>query len=548
MSIEHRFIFLVDLHLSDRIDTAAARALHWALEEVDRRQPDFLAAGGDITTYGTAAAATHFLEALAGVRTPTFFTPGNAELRRPEALPLLRDWMAPERRYTVQDDLLVLFPDTSTGALPVAERDWLEQTVTSHSTIERRIVITHYPLDKMARESTAWMEKWLARHSVELLVAGHSHFHRERRVDSCAEIVVRALDPDKAIGDLPGIALFESATPGQWEHRFIPWSPKIQLLPADLPADVSPVGWSIHGDPVEAARETLDFGLSCLELRPKNLDFSRPALAAALQQLRDRGYLYLSYHLPGLNYNSDADRIEGEDAVRAHLDCALVADVDSLTVHVPQAPAAAMQRGEDLHPSSLYQVYVDLYTDLFRQPAREGIRIAIENIHNPPATPLDSPDLLFATRIDQYLDWIETIAREMADIPDAVVGALFDIGHARNNGGELDNLQPLGDWYARLGRRILGYHIHQVDTDPQTGRVANHREIAGLFAKRISYAGFLWAWSAHQMNRAPLFIEVRDPQGRRNTTARFKRLFENAEQIAEALQLTGLVAACRPVG
>ncbi len=542
MSPTHRFVFLADLHLSDHPHTANTHALHWALEETNRLAPDFLAIGGDVTSYGTAAAATLFLEALPQLQIPFFFTPGNAELRRPDALPILRHLATPDRRWTVQNDLLVLLPDTSTGTLPAAERAWMEETVAAQ-TAERRIILTHYPLDTLDPDSSAWLQQWIAHHRVELLVGGHRHVQRQRHIGACLEVVAPALDPNKAFGDLPGIALFESDGGGQWRQRFIPWSPAIELLPADLPAAVSPVGWSIQGDPVVAAQETLDFGLSCLEVRPKELDFSRPALDAVLKQLRDRDYLYLSYHLPSLKWDPDARRIAAVDAVEAHLDSALEMGADSLTVHVPQVPAAAMQTEDGAQPSDLYREYLDLYTRLFRPAAAGGVRLSIENVHNPLNTPLNAPGLLFATRIEQYLEWIEAVDRAMADLPNAAVGAHFDVGHARNNGGELDNLQPLCEWYARLGRRILGYHIHQVDIDPQTGRLTNHREITGLFTKRISYAGFLWAWSTRQISRAPLFVEVRDATARRNTAALLKSLFAKAESIAQAAQLPGRKSA-----
>lgn len=76
-----------------------------------------------------------------------------------------------------------------------------------------------------------------------------------------------------------------------------------------------------------------------------------------------------------------------------------------------------------------------------------------------------------------------------------------------------------------------------MDTDPETRRLSNHREVAGLFSPRISFAGFLWAWAAHQVTRGPLFVEVREDGGRRNTAERFKRLFESAHRIQEAADL-----------
>ncbi|MBI2952412.1 TIM barrel protein [bacterium] len=534
----HRFILLADLHLSDRTDTAAYHALQWAVGQVNRERPDFLAVGGDVTTFGAAGATARFLEAIGRAEVPVLFTPGNAELRRPEALSLLKALMAPERRHALRGDLLVLLPDTASGALTAGERAWLDRVVSEHPAVERRAVITHYPVDKLDRESRAWMGQWLSRHRVELLAAGHIHFHRTRRVDGCLEVAVRGLDPDKASGDLPGLSLFESEGPGAWSERFIPWSPAIRLLPADLPDGISPVGWSIHGDPVKAAGETLEAGLSCLELRPRDLDFSRKALMEALRGLRDRGPLYLSYHLPSLTWAPGEGRVVGEEALRENLACALELRVDHLTVHVPHAPASEMERWGDgeFRPTALYGAFEEAWDRLFRGPASAGVRVAVENIHNPSDTPMDSDRREFGTRIDEYLRWIDAVSRRLG--PDAAVGAHLDVGHARNNGGDLDNLQPLGDWYACLGRRILGYHIHQVDMDPETRRLSNHREIPALFSPRISCAGFLWAWGTHQITRGPLFVEVREDGARRRTAALFKRLFERAHRIREAVELT----------
>ena len=248
-------------------------------------------------------------------------------------------------------------------------------------------------------------------------------------------------------------------------------------------------------------------------------DFSRKALSDALQRPHDRGALFLSYHLPSLTWNPDTCRIEGEDALRVYLECALESCVDSFTVHVPQAPACEMEQLKEdaLQSTELYQESERGFAQLFREPARTGIRIAIENVHNTPRTPVNAPHRKFTTTIDEYRRWIDTVARSMADIPGATVGTLLDVGHARNSGGDLDNLQPLCDWYARLGHHILGYHIHQVDNDPDTGKLSNHKEITSFFEKRVSYAGFLWAWSTHQITRGPLFVEVRGNDARRNT-------------------------------
>jgi hypothetical protein len=63
--------------------------------------------------------------------------------------------------------------------------------------------------------------------------------------------------------------------------------------------------------------------------------------------------------------------------------------------------------------------------------------------------------------------------------------------------------------------------------------------MSGLFGPRISYAGFLWAWSTRQISRGPLFVEVRDPEGSRRTADLLQRLFDDADRIREARDLMG---------
>jgi hypothetical protein len=279
--------------------------------------------------------------------------------------------------------------------------------------------------------------------------------------------------------------------------------------------------------PGTAAHSALDWAVETIN--QEQPDF----LAEELARLRDRGPLYLSYRLPNLAW--DGSEFKGEEEIRAGLGIALEAGVDSLTMHVPRARAQAMEENE--RPTELYSSFQDLYARLFGDPVRSGVRLAIENIHNPPNTPVDSPELEFATQIDEYLRWIDAVQNAITGAPSGIIGALLDVGHARNNGGDLDNMQPLGDWYARVGSRILGYHIHQVGQHPETGKTANHQPISHLFGKRISYAGFLWAWSTRQIARAPLFVEVRQAEGRRETAARLKRLFNDAHRIDRAVDL-----------
>ena len=537
--ISHRFVQLTDLHLSDVSDSGASAALEWAVRFVNDTAPDFLAVSGDVTTYGTRRSAECFVEALDQIHVPVLFTPGNAELRDPGALLCLAPLVRPEKRVYLDRGLLVLLPDTSTGMLPDAERDLMTGAVRAHPGGTRRIVITHYPMDRLASDSRAWLDAWIQDSAAELLVAGHTHRHDTDSRTGCLEVVTRGLDPDKATGDLPGLSLFESDRRGVWTESFHPWSPELELLPSDVCGGGSPVGWSIHGDPVEAAQETLDAGLNCLEFRPRGFEFSPVALRQGVRRLRSSRSCFLSYHLPDLRWDPDARRIVGQEVLERNLEVAVDIRADSLTVHVPRATASAMEAGAPISPTALWLEFVDLFEALFDGYVEAGGRLAIEHIHNGPDTPADCPERAFATDIPAYVRWIEQVGRLAGSGGKGCVGAHLDLGHARNNGGALDNTQPLGDWYAQLGSRILSYHVHQIGVHPETGRLANHLAISGLFGPRISYAGFLWAWSTRKIPRAPLLVEVRDHEGRRRTASLLQGLFQDAAHIREASDLPG---------
>ena len=510
-----RLIQITDLHLSDRQDTPAADALRWAITESNRSSPDLVTFTGDMTTYGTEASARHFLEQAGTLTSPWVFTPGNAELRDPGAQRVLAE--CTERRSMSLGGVRFLLPDTSCGRISPYDREWL--TGEGASDTPPRVLLTHYPIDVLEADSRSWIEAWLQKHPVEMYLAGHRHFSRSRSVSGCWEVITRGLDPDKAFDGPPGICLFERKAGGDWSQTEIPWPHEHSLLPAAT--DQSPVGWSIHGDPLETVKETRQAGQNALELRPRELDYDLSATVKELDALRQERPVYLSWHLPNLKWISKSCDIDGRAEVSRQIDDARACGVDSFTVHVPRITAAGMYGVGD-EPADAWRILLDCYHELFRESVEEGIRVSIENIHNQPGTPADRASREFGTEIGECLAWIDAVAGSFDGA--GRVGAHFDVGHARNN-GELGNLQPIGDWYARIGSRITGYHIHQVRPHEETGKLTNHRDIKDIYDRTVSYAGFLHAWSKRLINREPLFIEVRIAEERRRTTRLFQEIF-----------------------
>ena len=100
------------------------------------------------------------------------FTPGNAELRSGDGLPLWDGRLTSANRNYQSDALSALFPDAYTGALLAAEHQWLKHMTGAHPTTHR-ILITHYPLSALQPESAAWLKQWLADKRIELIATGH---------------------------------------------------------------------------------------------------------------------------------------------------------------------------------------------------------------------------------------------------------------------------------------------------------------------------------------------------------------------------------------
>ncbi|MBO5959153.1 MAG: metallophosphoesterase, partial [Lentisphaeria bacterium] len=80
-----KFIVLADLHLPDRADTVKELVLDWIVDVIKLEQPDYLIGAGDRTASGTVPASVRLVQKLRSTGVPFLLTPGNAELRTPEA-------------------------------------------------------------------------------------------------------------------------------------------------------------------------------------------------------------------------------------------------------------------------------------------------------------------------------------------------------------------------------------------------------------------------------------------------------------------------------
>jgi hypothetical protein len=504
---------MADNHLPSIPGTAQEACLDWALAALTPHQPDLLVVAGDITAAGSPEAATTFRSKLDQSGLAYLITPGNSDLRNPPEQSAALEALA---TTSVADhpECRVVLLDTSQGQITPEARLALNQA--SHTLGDRALVVlTHCPPESLVPESRQWFEAWTQQTRPSLVVAAHSHRDRQCCWAGTTLHVVRGIDPDKAIGGPPALAMFELQD-GAWRRS--------DLCFPDGTAE----GWSraereefggllglacsrdVCGGLLRAAAESVP----CVELRAKAAATELDGLRDALQAWRASGGRYLSWHMPDVPWPEDGAPSDELAIWRDLLHLGLESDLQALTVHVPRAPVRLLQPG-----SLAWRSLTDRYCRLLEPAVARGVLVHVENMH---MTARDVPDdsRRYGYLPEECLAWVEGLRSRLGR---ASVRMLLDLGHARNNDPFASEL-TLGAWYTLVGQQTGGYHLHQVVS--RDGGMRNHQAITDPFGPLVSFSSFLWAWHTGQLNHAPVFIEVPDADGQKVSLQTFRRMLK----------------------
>jgi hypothetical protein len=347
------------------------------------------------------------------------------------------------------------------------------------------------------------METLLLSGAVHLFIAGHDHVDREESVGSVPIHTVRGLDPDKAIGAPPAIAIFELHD-GRWSRQDIPF-PGGDLddwPPHEREEFLSYLGVSCMSDSLGGLAQARSHRVPAAELRARDaLSVSLESLEASVRRWREDGGEYLAVHVGGLQWDESAEQICGIEPWQAALELAISLDAEAVTLHVPDAPVGCMQPG-----SKPWEALSEAYCETLRPAMERGTILGLENMHMGPGE-TDDESRGFGYLPEECLGWIRSM-REASSYDR--IGLHLDIGHARNNPPYSKRL-GLGQWYALTGAEITGYHLHQVAM--VDGTMKNHFPMRDVFGPLISLSSFFWAWRKGQLRHVPMFLEVRDPPG-----------------------------------
>lgn len=492
---------LCDLHLPLLENTAPYATLRWAVNQMIEQRANFCFTLGDITAHGSVSAAARFvreMEALSASPVSPLWAAvaGNADLRDPSTLTELCNILAskePKSAVILKDSgWRAVLLDSSTYCLNTIQRQKLLQALAALQIDEKLLLLLHHAPKDLDRESEDWLKNALNHLSSGRLLIAHGHQHRPGR--GCWEgfplLSLQALDPDKAIGTPPGFSVL-TLTPEGWGQEEILWPPDPDAV-KDMEEQMGISCFDVFGDLDYAIQKKI----ALVELRQSHLkNLPEELLLQKIAFWRGTVGRYLSLHMAEPGWASGV--LTGLDSWMHSIYMANRLDADAVTLHTPNTALSNMEEG-----SPVWDQLLRLTVEGLEQLPR-GCEIHIENMHMNPGD-LDDGTRRFGCLPQEVSAWIDALQAEFSQ-PERL-SFLLDVGHARNN-TPYSQVYTLSMWYAIMGGRTGGCHLHQVLLT-ENG-MKNHQAITDFYGPLINFTSFVWSWKEKMVRRCPLFLEVR---------------------------------------
>ena len=363
------------------------------------------------------------------------------------------------------------------------------------------VVFLHHSIPGLYDDSRQFLTS-LANEKEITIIHAHSHKWLDYTLGKSRVVCIRALDPDKSIGNFPCITYYDTDSK-QFEERVFTVSNEVMYDARKL-FGISCV--DNHRD-VEYA---LDNSVYAIELRCNGSDWEPDySLVPMIEQWRKKTNGYLSVHMPNLRYKND--KIIGAEQWFIAVEYAKNIGADGMTMHPPKAKLEEMKQKE------VWDEFLKLYV-YASQNVKEDINIGIENLHMGESE--TEKDRGFGYTPDEVSAWINAINTSLKK--DGMVGHTLDVGHARNNGILCEKF-PISRWYEIMGNRTVAYHIHQVT--PDGNNYKNHQAIENWFGPMISYASFFYCMEKNILNHVPIFLEVQGSENYQKSIDGFEKCF-----------------------
>ena len=487
--------FICDMHLPDDILSPQYAFFKHAAEEMKQDKVDVAVCLGDITSYGELKALDNYFNKMKGME--HCFVIGNSDVRDVLTRPLIIEKAAGFEIHIGNRKMLGI----NTPFAKVDEGDRARIRALS----DGDILVMHHGLHRLDDESRSFIENSVKEKNITIVHA-HSHMRFDYECGKSRVIGLRALDPDKSIGDYPCVTYFDiSDSDIKFEEKLIALDKK-NILNAKEYFGMSCV--DNHKDVKYAAENNIKY----IELRCNGADwYPDMSLLPLLDEWRKKTNGYLSVHMPNVYWREDG--LHGKENWYKAVDYAKTVKANGLTIHPPRVKKTYMTKC-----SEVWNLFLNLYTYAVSNMG-ENVKIGIENLHMVHGED-DDDKRAFGYNPQEVLSWIDAINDALGKKDR--VGHLLDVGHARNN-GPISQMFPISRWYRIMGNKTVAYHIHQVV--PKEDRLSNHQPIEDWFGPTISYVSFFYAWGEKILNHVPIFLEVKGNENFEKSVKAFEKTF-----------------------
>lgn len=470
---------LCDLHVERPGDFQFSYFMQ-ALKEAQTDPPDFIVILGDLTARGEALALKAVADAAKDVSVPTFFLPGNSDIRDSSITTYQRIIGASRFHFSI-GEIEFLGIDTSCPRIEPDQREWIAHCL--QNTYERRLVLfTHIPPHKLEPDSRVFLEGILSDARLVCCVAGHSH-RPEVTSYGCPVYTVGGVDPFKPVPIQPGYDLFTIAEGVRVEHRAITLLSQEQIAAVRCRLGAAPRDF--------ASGQELILFLESHALKHLQLKLSKSIscdLISEIEAWRNRvPDATTSMHLSTPVFD-EFGHMTNRSMLEMERDFATDLRVVFVTMHLPKMDSAILQ-----NPSCV----LDELSSLLRPLTERGVEIHLENLRWRKEGL--EPERCLGVVPSHLIAFHHALLQSLKDI----VFFTLDIGHAWGN-GELASKYPPYKWFQTLSPLIRSVHLH--DTVPSEGKQINHQPL-GAKGGMINLEGTFYLLT-HLAPEAIVYLEM----------------------------------------
>lgn len=477
-----KFVVMADTHLPDVKGTAQYAALDWAIDDINKKQPQFAIMAGDITATGDICAFDAFSEKIKELKVPSYIVIGNSDLRTAANI-----GYAQKQRsgYTIEvDNTRIVCLNTPDANICESDRQEILKSG------DGAVMVLHHSLEGLNADSREFLTNWASTHKGYIIHA-HSHRNRDYYIEKTRVFGIRCIDPDKSIENPPCISYFEI------DGEELKLTESCFDFPRDNMGDFrEKLGISCFHiyDDIDFAMQN---NIKNIEIRTydgsdEELEFLKEKVA----QWRVWGGACVSVHMPNLKWNGEG--VDGIEMWNKAVRIARELKVETVTVHPPRyVRIGDMNQGGEIW-NFLTEYFYERISELLTTT-----NVGIENIHSSDAE-IDDENRCFGYKPEEILGFVDELNKKFGY---ERVGVVFDIGHAKNNGPHAAR-NTIGVWEKLVGQRTTAYHIHQVIMTEHG--MENHTAITNWAGgPYICYSTFMWSWQNNVVNHKPMFMEMR---------------------------------------